>query len=169
MDQDELIWKYIDGHCDLAEKAAFEQLLTTDPSFKKAFEERQVLDQGFQSLTLEEPSMRFTTNVMENLPLLYQKLPARQLLGPVWIKAFWTSLSFLMVSALGIGFLSPDTATSTGTYSNEITRNLIDVPQSLFLPYKSALILLAISSSLILLVMIDKRLDKARKNRQTTN
>ncbi len=166
MEQDELIWKYIDGHCNVAETAAFEQLLATDPSFKKAFEERQALDQGFQSLTLEEPSMRFTTNVMENLPVLYQKLPARQLLGPVWIKAFWTSISFLMVSTLGIGFFSPDTATTTS--SNEITRNLIDIPQMLFLPYKSALILLAISSSLILLVMIDKRLDKARKNRQST-
>lgn len=161
MEQDELIWKYLDGHCDAAEKAAFEQRLATDPSFKKAFEERQALDQGFQSLTLEEPSMRFTTNVMENLPVLYQQLPARQLLGPVWVKAFWTSLSFLMVSALGLGFFGPDTATSSGTYRDNIAQRLIDLPQVLFLPYKSALILLAISSSIILLMMLDKRLGRA--------
>ncbi len=169
MEQDELIWKYLDGHCDAAEKAAFEQQLATDPSFKKAFEERQTLDQGFQSLTLEEPSMRFTTNVMENLPVLYQKLPARQLLGPVWVKAFWTSLSFLMVSALGVGFFGPDTAASSGTYSDEIIEDLINLPQLLFLPYKSAVILLAISSSIVILMMLDKRLSKARKNKQTSS
>lgn len=168
MEQDELIWKYIDGHCDATEKAAFEQRLATDLSFKKAFEERQVLDQGFQTLTLEEPSMRFTTNVMENLPVLYQKLPARQLLGPTWIKAFWTSLSFLMVSALGLGFLGPDTTSSSGTYRDEITQGLIELPQVLFLPYKSALILLAISSSIIILMMLDKRLGRARKNKSTS-
>lgn len=158
MSHDELIWKYLDGGCNAEEKANVEQLLAADPAFLKAFEERKQLTLAFQSLELEQPSLRFTTNVMENLPLLYQSLPAKQLLGPNWIKAFWGSLSILILSALGVGLFSPNTVTSTA--NNEIYKTLTEIPRMLFVPYKTSLILLALSTSYLLLMLLDRRWER---------
>lgn len=162
MEENDLIWRFIDGDCDEAETKALLQRIEEDPDFKQAVEERRQLDQAFVDLELEQPSMRFTTNVMENLPSLYQQLPTRDLLGPSWVKAFWGGLSFLMLSTIGIGFFSPETYPEP---SNNFTRETIDLTKSLFLPYKTAIILLSISITSIFLVLLDKQL--SRRNKKT--
>ncbi|MEZ5038322.1 MAG: hypothetical protein R2828_00455 [Saprospiraceae bacterium] len=160
MNQDELIWQYLDGVCNEEEKAKVEQLIAADPAFLKAFEERKQLTLAFQSLELEHPSMRFTTNVMENLPLLYQRLPVKQLLGPNWIKAFWAGLSLLILSSFGLGIFSPNTTLPSSEYSDELTEVLTKIPAMLFVPYKTSLILLALSASYLLLMALDRKLGK---------
>lgn len=160
MNQEDLIWKYLDEACDAKEKATVEQQLATDPAFRKAFEERKRLSFALQSLEPEQPALRFTANVMESLPLLYQSLPAKQLLGPNWIKIFWGSISMLLISALGVGIFSPDPGISPSSFNNEIGKTITDITQQVFIYYKSALILLVLSSSYILLMMLDRRLEK---------
>ncbi|NET36291.1 MAG: hypothetical protein F6K19_30410 [Cyanothece sp. SIO1E1] len=160
MEENDLIWRFIDGDCDEAETKAVLQRMEEDPDFKRAVEERQQLDGAFADLELEQPSMRFTTNVMENLPVLYQQLPTQHLLGPSWVKAFWGGLTFLMLGTIGVGFFSPEAyAEPTGNFSREA----IDITKSLFLPYKTAIILLSISITSIFLVLLDKQLSKGRK------
>ncbi|NRB52233.1 MAG: hypothetical protein HRU41_31455 [Saprospiraceae bacterium] len=160
MEENDLIWRFIDGDCDEAETKALLQRIEDDPEFKQAVEERRQLDEAFGSLELEQPSMRFTTNVMEHLPMLYQQLPTQHLLGPAWVKAFWSGLTFLMLGTIGLGFFSPEAATtSSGSFSPES----IDISKLLFLPYKTAIILLSISITSIFLVLLDKQLSKRRK------
>jgi hypothetical protein len=72
---EERIWAYMDGLLDGKEKAAVEKLLATDPAWKECFDALQELDRSFRSVTLEEPSMRFTKNVMEQIASL-QVAPA---------------------------------------------------------------------------------------------
>lgn len=160
MEENDLIWRFIDGDCDEAETKALLQRIEKDPDFKQAVEERQQLDLAFVELELEQPSMRFTTNVMENLPTLYQQLPTQHLLGPSWVKAFWGGLTFLMLSTIGVGFFSPEAYTEPST---SFTQETINLTKSLFLPYKTAIILLSISITSIFLVMLDKQLSRSRK------
>ena len=164
MEENDLIWRFIDGDCDEAETQAVRKRLAEDPRFKQAFEERQQLDQVFGELELEQPSMRFTTKVMENLPTLYQQLPAQQLLGAGWVKAFWASLSFVLVSTIGIGFFSPDAvAGSSQSPRNGLWEEMIRFPETLSLSYHSAIILSAVGTSFLLLMWLDRQLARQRE------
>ena len=160
MEENDLIWRFLDGDCDEAESKALLQRMADDPDFKQAVEERKQLDEVFGTLELEQPSMRFTTNVMENLPVLYQQLPTKHLLGPAWVKAFWSGLTFLMLGTIGVGLFSPEAYTES---TNGITIGTVDISQSLILSYKTAIILLSVSITSIFLVLLDKQLSKGNK------
>ena len=64
---EERLWSYIDGVCAEEEKSAIEKLLQNNLEWQSKY--RQLLDvhQMLQSTELEEPSMRFTRNVMEEI------------------------------------------------------------------------------------------------------
>jgi hypothetical protein len=65
---DERIWSYIDGSCSEAEKLFIEQLVTTNATWKAQYQELLELHQLLNNnLELDEPSMRFTQNVMEQI------------------------------------------------------------------------------------------------------
>lgn len=68
---EERIWAYMDGLLDGAEKSAVENLLRSDPAWKQCYDSLQDLDRSFRSMTLEEPSMRFSKNVMEHIASLH--------------------------------------------------------------------------------------------------
>ena len=63
-----LLWEYIDGTCSAEEKSFIEQLLQTNPEWKAKYHElldvHQVMLDGIE---LEEPSLRFRQNVMEEI------------------------------------------------------------------------------------------------------
>lgn len=163
MKDNDLIWRFIDGDCDEAEKATITKRLEEDPTFRQVLEESQLLDRAFADLELEQPSMRFTTNVMENLPELYQQLPTLQLLGPGWIKAFWTSLTFLLVGTIGLGVFSPDATSSTSRDTSGWLGEMLQFAELPFLSYKSAVILFAVSSCSVFLMWLDRQLSGKRK------
>ncbi len=64
---DDQLWEYIDGLASAEERSAVEQLLATDQQWKKKYLELLELHQLVQSSVLEEPSLRFTKNVMEEI------------------------------------------------------------------------------------------------------
>ncbi len=72
---EERIWAYMDGLLDGKEKAAVEKLLITDPAWKRCHDSLRDLDRTLHSVSLEEPSMRFTKNVMDQITSL-QVAPA---------------------------------------------------------------------------------------------
>jgi len=72
---DERLWEYIDGLGSIEERLAIEKLLETDQQWKEKYHELLEVHQLVQSSTLEEPSLRFTKNVMEEITK-YQIAPA---------------------------------------------------------------------------------------------
>ena len=62
------IWDYIDGNAGEAEKSFVEQLIETNLEWKAKYKELLEVHQLMQtSLELEQPSMRFRQNVMEEI------------------------------------------------------------------------------------------------------
>lgn len=59
-----LLWNFIDGNCNEAEHRRIADLITGDTEWKRKFEELSALHQNIHP-ELEQPSMRFTKNVME--------------------------------------------------------------------------------------------------------
>jgi len=66
---EERLWDYIDGNSSSEEKITIEQLLQSDPSVKQLHEEFLAVNNALKFSELEEPSMRFTKNVMEQVAL----------------------------------------------------------------------------------------------------
>jgi hypothetical protein len=97
---EERLWEYIDGQSTAEERSVIEQLLATDRAWKEKYGELLDLDQLAQSSTLEEPSMRFTKNVMEQIAK-YHIAPATK--SYISKKIIWSIGIFFLV--LIVGFL----------------------------------------------------------------
>ena len=70
------LWDYIDGTCSAEEKTFVEQLIATQEAWRSKYHELMDVHQLMNnSLELEQPSMRFSQNVMEEIAR-YQITPA---------------------------------------------------------------------------------------------
>jgi hypothetical protein len=70
-DIEQRLWNYIDNTCDAEERKMIEGFLQNDDEWKKKYWELRQANQLMQeSIELEEPSMRFTKNVMEEIAQL---------------------------------------------------------------------------------------------------
>jgi hypothetical protein len=72
---DDRLWEFIDGQSSIEEASAIEKLIETNKQWKEKYHELLELHQLVQSSALEEPSLRFTKNVMEEIAK-YQIAPA---------------------------------------------------------------------------------------------
>jgi len=72
---DDRLWEYIDGQSSIEEKSSIDKLIETNKQWKEKYHELLELHQLLQSSALEEPSLRFTKNVMEEIGK-YQIAPA---------------------------------------------------------------------------------------------
>ncbi len=61
------IWEFIDGTASPDEMTRIEKLIATQEEWKAKYHELLETQQWLKSVELEEPSMRFTKNVMEGI------------------------------------------------------------------------------------------------------
>ncbi len=97
---EERLWEYIDGISSIEEISSIEKLLETNQQWKQKYQELLEIHQLVQSSTLEEPSLRFTKNVMEEIAK-YQIAPATK--SYINNKIIWGIGVFFV--AMIIGFL----------------------------------------------------------------
>jgi hypothetical protein len=64
---EEKLWGYIDGTCSPEEQKAIGKLIAEDEAYGLKYRELLQLNQDFSLMELDEPSMAFTYNVMENI------------------------------------------------------------------------------------------------------
>src|SRR5687768_1406159 len=64
---EEKLWEYIDGLSTDEERAAIQRLLHSDDEWKRKHNELLELNRMLNSTELEQPSMRFAQNVMEEI------------------------------------------------------------------------------------------------------
>jgi hypothetical protein len=69
------LWEYIDGVSNEAEKSAIEKLIAENAEWKAKYHALLEVHQSLNLVELEEPSLRFTKNVMEEIAR-YQIAPA---------------------------------------------------------------------------------------------
>lgn len=69
------LWEYIDGFSSEDEKSAIEKLVAENAEWKAKYHELLEVHQSLNLVELEEPSLRFSKNVMEEIAK-YQIAPA---------------------------------------------------------------------------------------------
>jgi hypothetical protein len=67
LNMEERLWEFIDGNNSEEEKSVIEQLLETNQQWREKYHELLELNNVMKTTSLDEPSMRFTKNVMEEI------------------------------------------------------------------------------------------------------
>lgn len=66
---EEQLWNYIDNSCTPKEREAIEAKLAVDAAYQQLYQELLLVNSHLDKLELDEPSMSFTRNVMEQVKL----------------------------------------------------------------------------------------------------
>ncbi|MGN6568364.1 MAG: hypothetical protein ACTHJ0_10450 [Flavipsychrobacter sp.] len=97
------LWEYIDGICDAGKKAHIEYMLSTDPQWQHVFQQLSALHASSKAeKELEQPSMRFTKNVMDAIAQISIAAPARRYLNSFVIRLI--AACFVLSIALVLGY-----------------------------------------------------------------
>lgn len=104
---EEQLWSYIDGSATASEKLFVEKMLTTDDVWKAKYTEQLELHQLLlQETELEQPSMRFTKNVMDGIAGMQPKVATRTYINKYIIRSiaafFIISIGGLLVYSLSL-------------------------------------------------------------------
>ncbi|WP_199137213.1 anti-sigma factor family protein [Pedobacter sp. ASV12] len=101
---EEQLWNYIDNNCTSEERATVEARLALDKTYQQVYQELLAVHHELSMLELDEPSMSFTRNVMEQVkleprPIALKTKVDQRIIG--FIGAFFV-LSILAVFILAI-------------------------------------------------------------------
>jgi hypothetical protein len=102
MDQVEMesrLWEYIDGLTDPAGRTAIENLIAENQEWKSKYAELLDLHQSINLVDLEQPSMRFSRNVMEEISRLQITPAAKNYINQ---KIIWSIGWFFILMIVGI-------------------------------------------------------------------
>lgn len=113
---DERLWEYIDGTCSPDERLFIDKLIATNQEWKTKYQELLEL-QNLLSHQLEqdEPSMRFTQNIMEAISKHHIAPAAKAYINK---RVIWGIAGFFICSIIGLliaGIAQMEWPASTGT------------------------------------------------------
>ena len=158
------LWDYIDGNIHAEEKTFVEQLIATQEEWRKKYHELMDVHQLMNnSLELDEPSMRFSQSVMEEIAK-YQITPAtktyinKKIIYGIGI-FFIAMIAGMLVYGLGQINWS-DAGTSAGLLSKY--NNKVDFSKFFNNTYTTIFMMINVVMGLMLL---DMYLGKKRKER----
>lgn len=149
--REERLWEFIDGLSTPLEKAEILLLIEKDPEWKLAYERMMDMNMLLQETSLEEPSMRFTKNVMEEIAL-HKIAPATKsyvnkkiiysiggffllLIGSMLVYLF-TQIDFSQAGSMELPNEMPFMQFDWSAYANSTTLNIflmVDAVLGLFL------------------------------------
>jgi hypothetical protein len=102
-DMEERLWNYIDGTAG-AERSAIEQLIRSNSEWKEKYHDLLEVNALLQSSELEEPSLRFTKNVMEEIAKLHIAPATKTYINKRIIWGIGIFFITLLVAFLAYGF-----------------------------------------------------------------
>ncbi|HKK76236.1 MAG TPA: hypothetical protein VJ953_14245 [Saprospiraceae bacterium] len=157
------VWTQLDGALNEKEQADFLQKLQEDPELSAAFAEAQQLEAHLKEVEADEPSMRFTANVLDQLPVLYKKVSVEPVLSQ---QSLWRGVLLLLASVL-LSFTAALSGTGTGSGENSFIQWQSYLDKFMGLP-SSALMIAALTGFCIVSVFaIDQVLKKRFLSKRT--
>jgi len=154
------LWDYIDGNIDAAEKMKIEELLRTDARWQNAYKQLLQMNQMLhEDLELEEPSMRFTKNVMEEISKLKIAPATKNYINKKIINSI-AAFFVLMIGGLLLYFFTQISWTSSGDGSLPFDVSKLDISKYL---NKQALQIFVMVNAVLALILLDKLLLRKRR------
>ena len=101
------LWEYIDGLCNEADRQRIAALINTDKQWQLKFEEINEVNLSLASaMEMEQPSMRFTKNVMEAVANVNIAPATKKYVNNSIVKGIAAFFIISIVSLLGYGLAS---------------------------------------------------------------
>jgi hypothetical protein len=118
------LWEYLDGACTIDDMSRISVLIVRDPLWKAKFEELAALHNSLgDSLELEQPSLRFTQNVMDAVATTHVATATKKYINKGIIRSIAALFGIMLTAILGYAI-----ANSKKSPSNLLTRlNLKDI------------------------------------------
>jgi anti-sigma factor RsiW len=115
---EEQIWSYIDGTATAEEIAFVERMLSSDEVWRSTYNDLKAFNQLLQAdLQLEQPPLRFSKNVMEQLEGLQPAPATRNAVNKSIIRAIAAFFMIIIVGFLIYGCTLIDWSVSTSSNS----------------------------------------------------
>lgn len=114
---EERLWSYIDGASDAGEASAIEQLLESNVEWRSKYQELLEVHQLLNATELDEPSMRFSRNVMEEIARLQIAPATKTYINKKIIYGIGAFFMTMIVGFLVFGFLQIDWSASSNSNS----------------------------------------------------
>jgi len=166
LQMEEQLWNYIDGTVSEEEKSFIAQLVATNAEWKDKYRELlEVHDLLNNNLELDEPSMRFTQNVMDEIGK-YQIAPAAK--NYINKKIIWGIGIFFITTIVGFlvyGFGQVDwTEPGTNNYSIDLSK--VDWSKFFNNTYSNIFMMI---NAVLGLMLLDMYLGKRKRKLQETS
>lgn len=170
---EERLWDYIDGSCSAEEKTFVEHLIAEQSAWRNKYKElldvHQLMD---NSIELEEPSMRFAQNVMEEIARYHITPAAKSYINKKIIYGIGIFFLALIVGFFVYGFGQINWAdTDAGTTSNLLTKydpDKIDWSRFFNNTYTNIFMMITVVMGLMLLDMyLGKKRKEMRNSRES--
>ena len=100
------LWSYIDGLSSNEERSAIQKLIETNLELKNKYQELSEMHQLLNTAELDQPSMRFTKNVMEEIAKLHIAPATKNYINK---KIIWGIAAFFITVITGFFGLCPCT------------------------------------------------------------
>lgn len=142
------LWDYIDGVSSAEERIAIKNLLSNNSEWQAAYVELLSMQQMITSSELEQPSMRFTKNVMDKISL-YNASPAVNYLNKKIIWGIGIAFIALIAGFLIYAFAQINWTASSG--NSYFTLKNIDFSKFFNSTYTSIFLMANIIAGLMLL------------------
>lgn len=101
---EERLWDYIDGITTGDDRSVIDQLIETNKEWRDKYHELLEVHQLAMSSSLEEPSMRFTKNIMEEIAKLHIAPASKNYFNKRIIWGIGIFFTILIVGCLVYGF-----------------------------------------------------------------
>lgn len=159
---EERLWAYLDDACSGEERLFIEQLIATNQEWKTKYQDLlELQDLMSHHLELDEPSMRFTQNIMEAIGKHHIAPAAKSYINK---RIIWGIAGFFMISLvclLIVGFTQVTWSTGSGDSSflnlNKINYDKIDTSKFFNNTYASIFMMINVVLGLMLLDMYLRR------------
>jgi len=97
---EERLWSYIDGSCSEDEQKAVSILIAQDEAYRLKYEELMAFNRQLSKMEMDEPSMAFTYNVMEDIRAEYAQKPLKAMIDKRIIKGIFLFFIFTILLLL---------------------------------------------------------------------
>ncbi len=118
--QEQQLWNYIDGTLDESARTELEQLIRTDAQWSNKYRELLECHQLIgKHIRADQPSLRFTRNVMEEIARLNTPLSARNYLNTRVTRSIAIFFAAAILALIGSALVYVDpSATAAGTVTD---------------------------------------------------
>jgi hypothetical protein len=163
---EEQLWSYIDGSATAAEKTFVEKMLAANEEWKAKYREQLELHELLTNETeLEQPSLRFTKNVMDGIAQMQPKAATSTYINKNIIRSIAAFFIISITALLVFAFAQIDWSTSSGSSSlipfdaNDIKMPPFDISKF----FSSSVLNIMLMITLVLgLMLFDGFLNKKR-------